>query len=165
MPPPEAVQSGKVKPLSDEDRLTFVRWIDLGCPIDLTYDPQLPDERGRGWMLDDQRATLTLTEPRAGVQVSLSRILIGMHDYGSGLAPDSLQVTTDFAVNGLPPGENLGPQLIPTSPGIWELKLTQPLKSLEHGSIRVTVQDRQGNTTRIERTFSLRIANARGAKP
>jgi len=29
MPPPEAVKSGKVKPLSDEDRLTLVRWIDL----------------------------------------------------------------------------------------------------------------------------------------
>ncbi len=82
-----------MQPLSDEDRLTLVRWIDLGCPIDLTFDPRHPDERGRGWMLDDQRPTLTLTEPRPGVQRSLNRILIGMHDYGSGLVPESLQVT------------------------------------------------------------------------
>ena len=44
MPPPEAVKAGKVKPLTDEDRLTLVRWIDLGCPIDLDYDPTKPDE-------------------------------------------------------------------------------------------------------------------------
>src|SRR6185437_1844424 len=44
MPPPEAVagtytgprgEEIKVAPLTDEDRLTLVRWIDLGCPIDL----------------------------------------------------------------------------------------------------------------------------------
>ncbi len=46
MPPPKAVQSGKVQPLSDEDRLTLVRWIDLGCPIDLTFDPEHPDAPG-----------------------------------------------------------------------------------------------------------------------
>src|SRR5262249_32879882 len=43
MPPPDAVKAGKVKALSDEDRLTLVRWIDLGCPIDLTYDPKAPE--------------------------------------------------------------------------------------------------------------------------
>ena len=156
MPPADAVQSGKVKPLSDEDRLTLVRWIDLGCPIDLTYDPQRPDERGRGWMLDDQRPTLTLTEPRAGDQRPLNRILIGMHDSGTGLAPETFQLKADFAINGLPAGENLAPHLQTTSPGVWELQLKQPIESLPRGSISVSVQDRQGNTTRIERTISIR---------
>ena len=39
MPPPDAVEAGKVKQLSDVDRRTLVRWIDLGCPIDLDFDP------------------------------------------------------------------------------------------------------------------------------
>src|SRR5262249_40554168 len=43
MPPPEAVKSGKVAPLTDEDRRTLVRWIDLGCPIDLDFDPRNPE--------------------------------------------------------------------------------------------------------------------------
>src|SRR5262249_23977697 len=30
MPPPDAVKAGKVKPLTDEDRRTLVRWIGLG---------------------------------------------------------------------------------------------------------------------------------------
>src|SRR6185503_15457970 len=48
MPPPDAVagtyvtpdgQKIKVQGLTDEERMTFVRWIDLGCPIDLTGGP------------------------------------------------------------------------------------------------------------------------------
>src|SRR5207248_2991252 len=85
MPPPEAVKSGKVKPLTDEDRLTIVRWIDLGCPIDFEYDPKNSEARGYGWMCDDNRPTLTLTYPRAGTNPSLERIVVGMHDYFSGL--------------------------------------------------------------------------------
>src|SRR5262249_3988856 len=42
MPPPDAVKEGKVKALSDEDRRTLLRWIDLGCPIDLDYDAKHP---------------------------------------------------------------------------------------------------------------------------
>ena len=40
----------KVAPLTDEDRRTLVRWIDLGCPIDTDYDPKSPEKRGFGWM-------------------------------------------------------------------------------------------------------------------
>ena len=71
-PPPEAIAGTyvgpdgakiKVEPVTDEDRLTIVRWIDLGCPIDFDYDTQNPDSRGFGWMGDDARPTLTLTYP------------------------------------------------------------------------------------------------------
>src|SRR5262249_56578349 len=62
MPPPEAVAGTyvgadgkkiKLAPLSDEHKRTLVRWLDLGCPIDLDYDPAKPQDRGFGWMLDD----------------------------------------------------------------------------------------------------------------
>jgi hypothetical protein len=43
MPPADAVKEGKVKPLSDEDRRTIARWIDMGCPIDLD-EMNLKDE-------------------------------------------------------------------------------------------------------------------------
>lgn len=153
MPPPEAVKAGKVAPLSDEDKLTLVRWIDLGCPIDLSYDPQKPQATGYGWMLDDQRPTLTLTTPKAGANPPLGSILIGMHDYGSGLDLASFQVVADFAVNGVPAGQNLAPKFKAAGPGIHELKLTEPL-TVKRGKLTVSVKDRQGNVTRIERTFS-----------
>jgi hypothetical protein len=148
MPPPDAVKAGKVKPLSDEDRLTLVRWIDLGCPIDLDRD-------GGGWALDDQRPTLTVTYPRAGVNETFSHVVLGMYDYGTGLDMDSLRVTADFSLEGTAVDNNLASKFRPVTQGVWELKLTKPITALARGRLTVAVKDRQGNETRIERTFSV----------
>src|SRR5262249_19249946 len=132
MPPPEAVAGTyvgpdgkkiKVAPLTDEDKLTLVRWIDLGCPIDLDYDPAKPQERGHGWMLYDNRPTLAVTYPQPGSNAPLTRILVGMHDYDTGLDMASLQVVADFPVNGQAAGDNLAAKFKPKSAGVWELTL------------------------------------------
>jgi hypothetical protein len=164
MPPPEAVagtyvgprgEKIKVAPLTDEDRRTLVRWIDLGCPIDLDYDPAKPQAAGFGWMLDDQRPTLTLTSPKAGANPVLASILIGMHDYGTGIDPASFTVTADFPIDGVKPGVNLAPRSQETSVGVRQLKLATPIKGLPRGTLTVAVKDRQGNLTRIERTITV----------
>jgi len=162
MPPPDAVKSGKVAPLTDEDRRTIVRWIDLGCPIDLDFDPTQPEKRGLGWLLDDHRPTLTLTSPQAGVNEPLTRILIGMYDYDTGLDLNSFQVTADFPLDGAAAGTNLAPRLKALPGSRWELQLVRPINELSRGKLTVSVRDRQGNVTRIERTFSVAPA-ARGA--
>ena len=162
MPPPEAVagtytapngQKIKVAPLSDEDRVTLVRWIDLGCPIDLDFDVNLPEARGHGWLADDNRPTLTLTTPRT--DAGLTRLLVGMHDYDSGLDLESFQVVADFPVAGVPAGQNLAAKFKRTSDGVWELNLPTPIHNLPRGRLTVSVRDRQGNVTRVERTFSV----------
>ncbi|MBM4067897.1 MAG: hypothetical protein FJ271_02995 [Planctomycetes bacterium] len=159
MPPPQAVAGNftapdgtriKVAPLSDEDKLTLVRWIDLGCPIDLKGKNQ--KSSGYGWFLDDQRPTLTLTHPRPGVNKEFSRIVVGMHDYG-GLDAKSFEVIADFPVAGMAPDKNLATKFRNVAPGVWELRLPQPLK-LAAAKLLVSVRDQQGNSTRIERTFS-----------
>jgi hypothetical protein len=164
MPPPEAVAGTyegpagrkiKVQALSDEDRRTVVRWIDLGCPIDLDYDPAKPDERGHGWMLDDNRPTLTLTHPRPGANDSLTRILVGMYDVYTGLDLDSFRATADFPIDGAVAGENLAPRFKALSGNRWELTLEAPITSLPEGRLTVAVKDVQGNWSRIERTFSV----------
>ncbi len=163
MPPPAAVKSGKVKPLTEEDRRTIFRWIDLGCPLDLTYQPDKPDEKlaGSGWLDDETRPTVTLTTPRPGDNKPLDRLLLGMFDYHSGLDADSLRITADFPIDGTAAGDNLAARFTATSSGVWEMKLTQPLAKLEAGTLTVEVKDRQGNTSRIERSFSV---GASGAK-
>jgi hypothetical protein len=164
MPPPEAVagdyvgpngQKVKVAPLSDEDRRTIVRWIDLGCPIDFDYDPKQPERRGSGWLLDDQRPTLALTYPSAGPNGALSRVLVGMHDYGAGLDPKSFSVTADFPLDGAKPGEQLAAKFKEKGDGVWELLLTDPIRQLDGGKLTVSVKDRQGNISRIDRVFSV----------
>ncbi len=165
MPPPEAVAGTyvgpdgkkiKVAPLTDEDRLTLVRWIDLGCPLDLDYDPVRPDQRGYGWMLDDNRPTLTLTHPRADAGGPLTRLLVGMHDYYSGLDMSSFRVVADFALDGAAAGEDLAPRFKSVSQGVWEYRPTTPGNAPPGGRLTVSVSDRQGNVTRIERTFSVK---------
>ena len=77
-----------------------------------------------------------------------------MYDSGSGLDAASFAVVADFAVNGVPAGQNLAAQFKGTTQGVWELKLSKPLAALQAGKLTVSVKDRQGNATRIERTFS-----------
>jgi hypothetical protein len=163
-PPPEAVagtyvgaggKTIKVAALTDEDKRTLVRWVDLGCPVDLDYDAARPERRGFGWTGDDNRPTLTLTMPRAGENPELSRILIGMHDYYSGLDLKSFAVTAVFALDGAAAGTNLAPRFRPVSQGVWELRLARPLTALERGRLTVSVRDNQGNLSRIERKVSV----------
>jgi hypothetical protein len=164
MPPAAAVagtytgpDGGKIKvaPLTDEDRLTFVRWIDLGCPIDLVGNSRRP--ASAGWLGDVQPPTLTLTYPTAGRNPSMSRLLVGMQDYETGLDMTTFEVVADFPVNGTPPGQNLAALFKPRSPGVWELRLAHPITSLAAGHISMAIKDRQGNLARLERTFSVTV--------
>ena len=163
MPPPEAIAGTyqgpdgkliKVAALSDEDRLTLVRWIDLGSPINRT--PDGADEASAGWFLDEGRPTLTLASPRPGANAGpLSQIVIGMHDYYSGLDMESFSVTAGFDIDGAAAGKNLASRFQELSDGVWQWKPSTPPTSLKKGNLTVSVKDRQGNLTRIERTFSV----------
>ncbi len=138
-----------------------MRWIDLGCPIDLDFDPTQPDARGFGWMCDDKRPTVTVSYPRAGPNGELNRILIGMYDYGTGLNLKSLQVVADFPLDGLAPGTNLASRFRPVSPGVWELKFARPITLLAKARLSVSVEDQQGNVSRLDRSFSVSSARSR----
>jgi hypothetical protein len=163
MPPPKALEAAvaapdgkmvKVPPLSDEEKLTIARWIDIGCPIDRDYDREKPMERGRGWLLDEGRPTLALSLPLAGENAEpLSRILVGMHDYATGLDLDTFSVKADIAIDGTPAGDELAAKFKPVGEGIWELKLAKPIERLDRATIDVSIKDREGNITRIERKF------------
>ena len=106
-------------------------------------------------MLDDQRPTLTVAYPRPGKNRSLSRILVGMYDYGTGFDPESFQVTADFPFAGKAAGENLASLFKPKSDGVWELALAKPVVDLPNPKLNVSIKDRQGNIARVERTFSV----------
>ncbi len=54
-----------------------------------------------------------------------------------------------------PAGENLAAKFQATTQGVWEWKLEQPLDSLPAGTLMVSVADRQGNVTRIERKVAV----------
>ena len=163
MPPAEAVAGTyagpdgkkiKVEPLTDEDRRTIARWIDLGCPIDLDYDAAHPERTGNGWMLDENRPIVAITTPQPGNNAPIERLLVGMHDYGSGLDLKTFTVSADFVVDGAPAGTNLAPKFRETEQGVWELQLGTPIADLARGTLTLAVRDRQGNMARVARTFT-----------
>jgi hypothetical protein len=165
MPPSEAIAGTyvgpdgkkiKVAPLSDEDRRTLIRWMDLGCAIDLRFDPQRTDPSTRPFA-DRTLPTLAVAFPGAGVNPGpLSRIVVGLADAASGLDLSSLSVIADFDIDGQAAGRELASHFRQTSPGVWELQLQKPIATLARGTLAVQVADHDRNVSRIERTFSIR---------
>ena len=136
----------KVAPLSDEARRTIVRWIDLGCPINL--DSQY------GWFLDDDRPVITLAEPAPDHTGQLKLLRIGVDDYGSGLDVKSLEVTSSVAINGIEPGKNIASLFKQDGSGVWQLFLQNPISQATGIRIEAAISDLQGNAHRVIRVFS-----------
>ena len=78
-----------------------------------------------------------------------------MHDYDTGLDLDSFEVVADFPIDGVAAGENLATKFKALPDARWELTLAKPLTDLPRGKLTVSVKDKQGNVSRIERTFSV----------
>jgi hypothetical protein len=64
----------------------------------------------------------------------------------------------DVVIDGVDAGENLSSRLQKTHAGVWEWKLKRPMAELRDATLTVTVRDRQGNTTRVRRSFSVDVA-------
>ena len=142
MPPAPAL------PLSEEEKLLFVRWVDLGMPID-SGNPAY------GWSLDDLRPTLTVSAPRPGNNATLiTAFRLGAADADSGLNLTSLSLSADFAVNGRAAGSQLSDLLVGSADGIWTLTLDAPLERMQNAHLYAAVADLQGNITRVNLAFS-----------
>jgi hypothetical protein len=152
-PPP----GSSVPSLTEDEKLRFARWVDLGAPI--TSPESL--RRKTGWFLDELRPTLTLSLPRAGrTTAPLDSIRIGAFDYYSGLDRKSLSVKASFALNRAPAGTELASLFAESGDHVWTMAVDPPLTSLASGVIVVSIRDRQGNTSRIERTVSVEADQA-----
>jgi hypothetical protein len=150
MPPP----TSGVAPLTEEEKLTIVRWIDLGAPIDLSVDGT--ESEGLGWYLDDLRPTLTVTRPRPGVnREPVEEILIGAFDAYSGLDPSSMRVELEVGEGRRARSTELTGSIKELGDGVYSVSLPQPLASVDRALVQVEVRDRQGNRSVVEREFAV----------
>ena len=149
MPPP----ASGAPLLSEHEKMTFARWIDLGCPID-SPDPQL---KPMGIFADDIKPVLTVSAPRSGsISGPLSQLRLGLYDNYSGLDRASLSVKANFVVNGKAAGTELAGDFRDTGNAVWTLGLSTPIASLAAGKLSVQVKDLAGNVSAVERTFSVK---------
>ncbi len=148
MPPP----GSGVPALSIDEKMNFARWIDLGCPIDLSKGTS---GEAYGWMLDDMPPALDVSAPRAGKNPPLTVIRLGAADGYSGIAFNTLSVTSTLSINGRAPGAQLADLARPIGDGIYAITLTQPITQANRAMLHVSIKDVQGNVKRIDRTFGV----------
>ena len=165
MPPP----GSGVPPLTDDEKMNFARWVDLGCPIN-SGELAGGTNGNFGWFLDDLRPTLTVSSPRQNRnEPPLTELRVGFADAYSGISGGTLSVKTDFVVNGQPAGTELAGLGTVNNEGIWTLPLTPPLLDLAPSHLTASVSDVQGNRTTIKVRFrvaapGLRILSVNGAQ-
>jgi hypothetical protein len=85
----------------------------------------------------------------------LTLIRIGAFDYYSGLDRQSLSVKANFPVNGERAGAELASLFTETGDHIWTMQIHPALTSLPSGEITISIKDKQGNLTRLVRSFSI----------
>ena len=147
MPPP----GSGVPPLSDDEKMTIARWIDLGAAITRQGDASY-----KGFFADELKPVLTVSSPRAGVNSHpIDAISIGMFDAYSGIDRSSLSVIASVVVDGIAAGTELASRFIEIASGVWTLSMSTPLANLPDARIAISVKDNAGNISRIDRSFSV----------
>jgi hypothetical protein len=142
MPPP----GSPVPSLSEDEKMTFARWVDLACPINTGT--------AYNWHADDLRPTLTVSSPRQNRnQPPWAEIRLGLADAYSGISNATLSIKADFPVNGAPPNTELVGQGSFVESGIFVIPLATPLTSLAASHLTAAVADAQGNRTTVKVRF------------
>lgn len=136
--------------VTDAQRRLIATWIDTGGTIDLGKGGKPSGIR------DDTRPTLVVTWPAPGTQGPVTRVLLGMHDYGSDLDMATFSVTADVAIDGIPAGTNLASRFRALEGSRWEWTPSKPLSAITRATFTVKIRDKTGNVAETARTFSVR---------
>ncbi len=149
MPPPGSGATA----LSADEKMTFARWIDLGCPVDTSFGTAAG---AFGWMQHDLRPTLEVSLPRPGMNDSaVNRIRVGVADAYIGIASGTLSITSIVAINGRAPGAQLADLAVPVDDGVYVISVSPPVTAARNAHVYASVRDVQGNVTRVDRSYSV----------
>ena len=143
--------AGGMTTLTMQEKMNFARWIDLGAPLDVSVD----NGTNLGWFIDDNKPTLTITQPRQNNNSSpVDKIVIAVSDAYTGVDAASLSIKADFVINGHAANTELIGFFSNLGGDIYQLILNQPLAidNIER-HIFAEVKDKQGNVKRVNHRF------------
>ncbi|MCW8869530.1 MAG: hypothetical protein OQK49_02400, partial [Proteobacteria bacterium] len=150
--PSSAHPAGGMTELTNNQKMTLARWIDLGAPIDIS---EIRGNPGMGWFLDDLKPTLTISLPRPNFNPNpVDKIRFGLTDANSGIDLSTLSIKANFSVNSLPAETELSGLAVNSGDGIYQISLSSalPIDTMER-HIRAEVADHQGNIKRLNVRF------------
>jgi hypothetical protein len=146
--------------LSDKEKRTIARWVDMGGPIDF------PQTDGFGYTDDSQLPIIHLSSPTLGVNKRDINVVFGLHDTKSGIDETSINVSFEY-VNmnnkakliveemSVPPFQ-LRLNKSPLEQGVYSLKLPERyMKKSGDYIITIQVSDKTGNKNILTRRFTL----------
>ncbi|MEO8276432.1 MAG: hypothetical protein ABI639_09435 [Thermoanaerobaculia bacterium] len=139
--------------LTNAERMTLARWIDLGAPIHLGSP--------WGYLEDDLRPTLVVrpTEEAARALTFLDEVEVAAFDVESGVVATSLEVVCDRAIGGSPAGTNLAAgQSIDPEGGKLMLALPGAIALADRPTFTFRVRDSAGQVTEVVRRYGLALS-------
>lgn len=144
--------SHDVAGLTDTERRTLARWVDLGSPVDLTVTD------GAGYRDDSQAPTIAVDISR-GQSRTGGRFRVGARDAKSGVDWSTLSVQYSTTVSNSPVWNSVSlTGITPSADGVVVLPSIKEANYI----LRVSVDDVAGNTAVYESTVETQALNAQG---
>jgi len=146
--------------LSDKEKRTIARWVDMGGPIDF------PQTDGFGYTDDSQLPIIHLSSPTLGENERDIDVIFGLHDAKSGIDETSINVSFEYVniknkaelviEKIMVPDFQLKLNKSPLQRGVYSLKLPQHyMKKSGDYIITIQVKDKTGNKNILTRRFTL----------
>ncbi|HSE39457.1 MAG TPA: hypothetical protein VLH08_01720, partial [Acidobacteriota bacterium] len=106
--------------------------------------------------LDDLRPSLNVNQPRPGQNANaVSEIRFGAGDTYTGVDASTFSITSDLAINGRNPGDELFDLAQSVAPGVYSIAVSPPITQAQNAHIFAEVKDIQGNVARVKEEFSV----------
>lgn len=146
--------------LSDKEKRTIARWVDMGGPIDF------PQTDGFGYTDDSQLPIIHLSSPTLGTNERDIDVIFGLHDAKSGIDEASINISFEYVnikhqtklviEKIMVPAFQLKLNKSPLQQGVYSLKLPQHyMKKSGDYIITIQVKDLTGNKNILTRRFTL----------
>jgi hypothetical protein len=136
----------KAMAITDKEKRTLARWVDLGGPIDF------PETHGFGYTDDYQLPVVNVYTPYAGDNNAGTQLKVGFADAKSGLDWSTLSVSYQALGDGVEKAIAINPGTDVNAKNILTLNL--PLTAGEY-IITVSINDMSGNTGIVTRRFKI----------
>jgi hypothetical protein len=145
--------------LTDDEKRTFGRWVDIGVPEDLPG-------RTRNTYTEDDILPTVAPDPHPTTTAGTTTLKVGFFDGDSGIDTGTFDVTATFSVTGYPAGTDLAPLgTYDATGGILTITLPEAIPNGVPYAVTATAFDLAGNRDTVTEPVVAHAASGGGEGP